>query len=256
MVESTISHSMSASPLSAVAEDPALDPVVVALLDGGHLAEPLGPVAPAAAERAIHDTASMNRRLLLLGPRLPLHPPGIRGAIRAHCSSVRRSQSDFTFKADLQKSTLNHDPPHPGIFPTVKSWPRPPSAPNPKFAHTVRQIRSRTSGSKGGTRIIELRVVLRFRSSYLNVPRVLTNFGIGPLLPERRRYPYPFRRIWLARRPGWEHRRRCGVAISGFRGGGDPVWWGSQTSTGATREIAWKWRAPCRTRVRARACCK
>jgi hypothetical protein len=42
MVESTISHSMSASPLSAVAEDPALDPVVVALLDGGHLAEPLG----------------------------------------------------------------------------------------------------------------------------------------------------------------------------------------------------------------------
>jgi mRNA interferase YafQ len=25
-------------------------------------------------------------------------------------------------------------------------------------------------------------VVLRFRSSYLNVPRVLTNFGIGPLV--------------------------------------------------------------------------
>src|SRR5262245_19278634 len=32
-----------------------------------------------------------------------------------------------------------------------------------------------------GTRIIELLVVLRFRSSYLSVPRVLTNFGIGPL---------------------------------------------------------------------------
>ena len=46
---------------------------------------------------------------------------------------------------------------------------------------------------------------------------------------------------------------RCGKRLSR---GGDPVWWGSQTSTGATREIAWKWRAPCRTRVRARACCK
>jgi tripartite-type tricarboxylate transporter receptor subunit TctC len=32
-----------------------------------------------------------------------------------------------------------------------------------------------------GTRVIELLVVLRFRSSYLNLPRVLTNFGIGPL---------------------------------------------------------------------------
>jgi tripartite-type tricarboxylate transporter receptor subunit TctC len=33
-----------------------------------------------------------------------------------------------------------------------------------------------------GTRIIELLVVLRFRSSYPNVLRVLTNFGIGPLV--------------------------------------------------------------------------
>src|SRR5438132_2679413 len=33
-----------------------------------------------------------------------------------------------------------------------------------------------------GTRIIELLVVLRFRSSHLNVPRVLANFGIGPLV--------------------------------------------------------------------------
>jgi len=32
------------------------------------------------------------------------------------------------------------------------------------------------------SRIIELLVVLGFRSSYLNVPRVLTNFGIGPLV--------------------------------------------------------------------------
>jgi tripartite-type tricarboxylate transporter receptor subunit TctC len=32
-----------------------------------------------------------------------------------------------------------------------------------------------------GTRVIELLEVLRFRSSYLNLPRVLTNFGIGPL---------------------------------------------------------------------------
>src|SRR5262245_49249338 len=32
-----------------------------------------------------------------------------------------------------------------------------------------------------GTRIIELLVALGFRSSYPNVRRVLTNFGIGPL---------------------------------------------------------------------------
>jgi hypothetical protein len=41
-----------------------------------------------------------------------------------------------------------------------------------------------------------------------------------------------------------------------LRGGGDPVWWGSQTSTGATLESVWKWRAPSTTRVRARACCR
>ena len=46
---------------------------------------------------------------------------------------------------------------------------------------------------------------------------------------------------------------RCGKRL---RGGGDPVWWGSQTSTGATPESAWKWRAPSTTRVRARACCR
>src|SRR4029453_5291104 len=52
-----------------------------------------------------------------------------------------------------------------------------------------------------GTRIIELLVVLRFRTSYLNVPRVPTNFGIGPLvmpgsLPgiAADRVPYPQRR--------------------------------------------------------------
>src|SRR5712691_3201383 len=56
------------------------------------------------------------------------------------------------------------------------------SAPNPKFAHSMRQVRSRTSGSKGALEIIELLVVLRFRSSYLSVLRVLTNFGIGPLV--------------------------------------------------------------------------
>jgi hypothetical protein len=31
-------------------------------------------------------------------------------------------------------------------------------------------------------------VVLRFRNSYLNVPQVLTNFGIGPLAAEDRRW--------------------------------------------------------------------
>src|SRR5882757_11130580 len=35
---------------------------------------------------------------------------------------------------------------------------------------------------KSRTRFIELLVVLRFRSSYRNMPRALTNFGIGPLL--------------------------------------------------------------------------
>ena len=35
-------------------------------------------------ERAIHSTASMKSRLLLRGPRLPLHAPGMKGASRAH----------------------------------------------------------------------------------------------------------------------------------------------------------------------------
>ena len=52
-----------------------------------------------------------------------------------------------------------------------------------------------------------------------------------------------------------EHRRPSRVAVSGFRGG-DPLWWGSQTSTGATPESAWKWRAPSATRVPAQACCR
>src|SRR5204862_2910889 len=33
-----------------------------------------------------------------------------------------------------------------------------------------------------GTRIAKLLVVLRFRSSHPNMPRVLANFGIGPLV--------------------------------------------------------------------------
>src|SRR5947208_16908520 len=37
-------------------------------------------------------------------------------------------------------------------------------------------------GFKGGTRIIELLVVLGFRSSHENVPRNDANFGIGPLV--------------------------------------------------------------------------
>src|SRR5262249_37644873 len=60
------------------------------------------------------------------------------------------------------------------------------SAPNPKFAHSKRQIRSRTSGSEGGTRIIKLLVVLGFRSSSLSLPQGLTNFGIGPLVDAHR----------------------------------------------------------------------
>ena len=62
---------------------------------------------------------------------------------------------------------------------------------------------------------------------------------------------------WTTFRAGdsGEHRRPSRVAVSGFRGG-DPVWWGSQTSTGATPESAWKWRAPSATRVPAQACCR
>src|SRR5439155_21450080 len=42
-----------------------------------------------------------------------------------------------------------------------------------------------------GTRIVKLLMVLRFRSSYLSLPRVLTNFGIGPLADETRQIPSP-----------------------------------------------------------------
>src|SRR5438445_9936849 len=69
------------------------------------------------------------------------------------------------------------------------------SAPNPKFAHVVPRVRPRTSGSKRGTRIIELLVVLdsevRKRGSRTND----ANFGIGPLgLPRREEimWPMPF----------------------------------------------------------------
>ena len=51
--------------------------------------------------------------------------------------------------------------------------------PNPMFGHPCGQF-DRELRAQRGTRIIELPAVLRFRSSYLNGPRELTNFGIGP----------------------------------------------------------------------------
>src|SRR4030088_1546525 len=65
----------------------------------------------------------------------------------------------------------------PSLAPPSKSYKCPePEVRAHRAANTIANF-----GFKRGTRIMELLVVLRFRSSYLNVPRVLTNFGIGPL---------------------------------------------------------------------------
>ena len=62
-----------------------------------------------------------------------------------------------------------------------------------------------------------------------------------------------FKRAGACRRGTSAAFPRCGKRL---REEGDPVWWGSQTSTGATPESVWKWRAPSTTRVRAQACCR
>src|SRR5882672_12437476 len=55
------------------------------------------------------------------------------------------------------------------------------SAANLRFLSFVAASSFRNLEFKSRTRFIELLVVLRFRSSYRNLPRALTNFGIGPL---------------------------------------------------------------------------
>src|SRR3977135_3561601 len=55
------------------------------------------------------------------------------------------------------------------------------SAANLRFLSFVAASSFRNLKFKSRTRFIELLVVLRFRSSYRNMPRALTNFGIGPL---------------------------------------------------------------------------
>src|SRR5258705_4752697 len=57
----------------------------------------------------------------------------------------------------------------------------PPSAANLRFLSFVAASSFRNLKFKSRTRFIELLVVLRFRSSYHNMPRALTNLGIGPL---------------------------------------------------------------------------
>src|SRR5258705_2916770 len=54
------------------------------------------------------------------------------------------------------------------------------SAANLRFLSFVAASSFRNLKFKSRTRFIELLVVLRFRSSYRNMPRALTNFGIGP----------------------------------------------------------------------------
>jgi tripartite-type tricarboxylate transporter receptor subunit TctC len=54
--------------------------------------------------------------------------------------------------------------------------------PRTRSSRTPCGNRDREFRVQRGTRIIELLVVLRLQSSYLNLRRVLTNFGIGPLV--------------------------------------------------------------------------
>src|SRR5882762_7184750 len=60
------------------------------------------------------------------------------------------------------------------------------SAANLRFLSFVAASSFRNLKFKSRTRFIELLVVLRFRSSYRNMPRALTNFGIGPLVVLRK----------------------------------------------------------------------
>src|SRR5215831_17342335 len=53
--------------------------------------------------------------------------------------------------------------------------------PRTRSSRTLRGKSDRELRVQRGTRTMELLVALRFRSSYLNALRVLTNFGIGPL---------------------------------------------------------------------------
>jgi len=54
--------------------------------------------------------------------------------------------------------------------------------PEPKFAPDWRQNSIRELRVQKGTRIMKLPAVFGFRSSYVRMPRVRTNFGIGPLV--------------------------------------------------------------------------
>src|SRR5215831_5951692 len=54
--------------------------------------------------------------------------------------------------------------------------------PRTRSSRTPRGKCGRELRVQRGARIIELLVAPRFRSSYLNVRQVLTNFGIGPLV--------------------------------------------------------------------------
>lgn len=47
--------------------------------------------------------------MFVRGPRLPLQPPGISGARRAHCSSVRASGSGWHEKTALPNSSLESE---------------------------------------------------------------------------------------------------------------------------------------------------
>src|SRR5262249_30976541 len=69
--------------------------------------------------------------------------------------------------------------PMPAIGPWRASYRIGASAANPKFAHPFPAKRVANVGFKSGTRIIELLVSLRFRSSHQRSPRPLANFGIG-----------------------------------------------------------------------------
>src|ERR1700720_4373454 len=86
------------------------------------------------------------------------------------------------------------------------------SAVNLKFLSLLAASLFRNFKFKNRTRIIKLLVVLRFRSSHLNVTRALANFGIGPLvdrtIAERLQQRLPCPRNGRMSRPP----RKCRVA--------------------------------------------
>jgi hypothetical protein len=84
---------------------------------------------------------------------------------KSKCADELSASALWFSKFVLECAALHHELRKPGT-----------SAADLKFLHRVPRVPLRNFKSKSGTRIIELLVPFGFRSSYLSVPRCITNF--------------------------------------------------------------------------------